>query len=152
MKIQMTFWYQEEDNMRKATKTKTLEKPRKRQNHEGDFMDFSAMSDEEIQDVVRESFEEDGRLNLDYIDIEVVSGSMTIGGRVSSEEELQIIRELLDQLRYTNYKNNAWVDESLSYSEPDEEDEGQLKGLNFEEDGDEIEEDYSGDDEDEYNA
>lgn len=137
--------------MRKATKTKTPVRSKQKQGHEGDVMDFASMSDDEIQDVVREAFEEDGRLNLDYIDIEVVSGSMTISGRVSSDEELQIIEELLDQLRFSNYKNKAWVDESLSLSEP-EEDEDQLKGLNFGEDGDEIEEDYSDDDEDEYDV
>ena len=115
-------------------------------------IDFSSMSDDEILEAITETFEEDGRLNLGYLDIEVVSASLTISGRVSSDEELQIIEELLEQVGYTNYKNDAWVDEALGMSEAEDDEDNNYKGLNFEEDGDDIEEDYSNDDDDEYNG
>lgn len=113
-------------------------------------VDFTSMTDDEIQEAVTEAFEEDGRLNLDYIDFEVVSGSMTVSGRVSSDDELQIAGEILEQLGYANYKNDIWVDEALGLSEA-EEDENQVKDLNFDGDGD-IEEDYSGDDDEQYDV
>lgn len=116
----------------------------------GGGVDFSSMTDDEIQEAVTEAFEEDGRLNLDYIDFEVVSGSMTVSGRVSSDDELQIAGEILEQLGYANYKNDIWVDEALGLSEA-EEDENQVKDLNFDGDGD-IEEDYSGDDDEQYDV
>lgn len=118
--------------------------------NQGVDMNFNDMNDDEILETILEAFEDDGRLDLDYIDVEVVSGSMTLNGRVSSEEELQIIEELLDQLKFTNYVNNVWVDETLLNSDPDEE-EKDLKGIDLGED-DDIEEDYEEDEDEDYDV
>jgi len=118
--------------------------------NQGVDMNFNDMNDDEVLEVILEAFEDDGRLNLDYIDIEVVSGSMTLNGRVSSEEELQIIEEILDQLKFTNYANNVWVDETLLNQDPDE-DEKDLKGVDLGED-DDIEEDYKEDEDEDYDV
>lgn len=116
---------------------------------EREVMDFTSMTDDEILENMTEVFEEDGRLNLSYIDFEVVGGSLTISGRVSSDEELQMVEEILEQIKFANYKNDVWVDEALGITEADE-DESQVKDLNFDGD-DDIEEDFSGDD-DEYDV
>src|SRR3989339_382967 len=110
----------------------------------GAFMAINTetMTDEEILEQIMEAFEEDGRLSLHYIDFEVVDASITVSGRVSSEEELQIIDELLGEiLGLDNYKNKVWVDDSLTYEDP-EDNTPDLKDLTF--DDDEIDdEDYS---------
>lgn len=113
-------------------------------------MDFNSLSDDEILETVLEAFEDDGRLDLDYIDIEVVGGSMTLSGRVSSEEELQMIEEILDHIKFTNYKNKVWVDETLIGGEVDD-DETKFNGLEFSDD-DDIEEDFEKDDDEDYDV
>jgi hypothetical protein len=111
-------------------------------------MDISNMADDEITESIQEAFEEDGRLDTDYFDIEVVNGSVTLSGRVASDDELQIVEEILEQLDIENYKNKIWVDENLGAEEDDEEDTN-FKGLSFDDD-DEIEDtEYSGEDDDE---
>lgn len=115
------------------------------------MVDVTTMSDDEILETIQEAFEEDGRINLDYIDIEVVDGSVTMSGRVPSEDELQVVDEIFEQLEIENYKNNVWVDENLGFDEARDEDDT-FKGLSFDDD-DEIEEtDYSGEDDDDDNV
>ncbi|MBF0107111.1 MAG: BON domain-containing protein [Deltaproteobacteria bacterium] len=84
-------------------------------------MDISEMKDEEILEAILEGFEEDARLNMNYIDVEVFDGSITISGRVSSEEELQVLDEVMTEtLHVGEYNNKVWVDEALSYEDPDD--------------------------------
>ena len=111
-------------------------------------MNYETASDEEILEHLEEQFEEDGRINLNYIDFEVVDGSIAISGRVTSEEELQNISELMaDTLEIEHYKNTVWVDDSLSYEDPDD-NSPDLKNITF--DDNEIEDnEYSDDDEEE---
>lgn len=101
--------------------------------------------DEEILDTILEGFEEDGRLDMDYIDIEVVDSAITLSGRVSSEEEMEIVDEVMQGLKLQDYTNNIWVDESLGFDDADEEDNGGLKNLSF--DDEDLEDEYE-DDED----
>lgn len=106
------------------------------------------LSDEEILEAIQEGFEDDGRLNMNYIDVEVVDKGITIAGRVSREEELQIIDDVMkESLEITDYNNKAWVDESLSHKE-DEEEDPDIKSLTFE-DNEIDDEDYSEEDEEE---
>jgi len=97
-------------------------------------MNTEIMTDDEILEHILEIFEEDARLSLNYINFEVVDGSITITGRVTSEEELQIIDELMtDTLELEGYKNKVWVDDSLSYEDP-EDNTPDIKGLTFDDD------------------
>jgi len=105
------------------------------------------MTDEEILEGILEVYEEDGRLNMNYIDIEVADRSVTINGRVTSEDELQIIDEIMrDTLGVKEYRNKVWVDETLTYEDPDDSSPN-LKGITF--DDDEIDDQDYSDDEDE---
>jgi hypothetical protein len=108
---------------------------------------WSEMSDDEIMETIQEAIEEDGRLDPDYIDIEVVNGSVTMSGRVASDEELQIVEDILNDLRVENYKNKIWVDENLGFNDDDEDDNG-FRGLSFDDDDEIDEADYSGEDDD----
>ena len=112
-------------------------------------MNISNMSDEEILEGIQEGFADDGRLNMNYIDIEVLDGSITVGGRVSSEEEMEIIDEVMeDNLRLSDYHNKVWVDESLSQEDSD--DETDLKDLSFDDDDEIDDQDYSEEEDDDY--
>ena len=102
--------------------------------------------DEDKLDTILEAFEEDGRLDMDYIDIEVVDTGITLGGRVSTEEELEIVTEVMQGLKITDYTNNIWVDDSLGLDDGDDEENGGVKNLNF--DDDDIEESDFQDDDD----
>lgn len=115
---------------------------------EKDSMKLSDMSDDEILEHVLEVFEEDARLNMNYIDVEVVDGSVTVNGRVTSEEELQVVNELMrDTLRVDDYKNNVWIDETLNYEDPEDK-APDIKELTF--DDDEIDDrEYSDEEEEE---
>lgn len=114
---------------------------------ETDSMKLSDMSDDEILEHVLEVFEEDARLNMNYIDVEVVDGSVTVNGRVTSEEELQVVNELMrDNLRVDDYKNNVWIDETLNYEDPEDK-APDIKELTF--DDDEIDDQEYSDEEEE---
>ncbi|OVE82341.1 hypothetical protein BVY03_01120 [bacterium K02(2017)] len=112
-------------------------------------MDVSELKDEEVLDTILEEFEEDARVNMHYIDVEVVDGSVTLSGRVASEEEKQVIDEVLSEtLKIVDYHNRIWIDESLSYEDTDDSN-PDLKGLSI--DDDEIDDqEYSEEEEDDY--
>lgn len=114
---------------------------------EKEFMNINEMTDDEILEHVLEVFEEDSRLNMNYLDVEVVDGSVTITGRVSSEEELQVINELMrETVGIEDYKNNMWLDETLSYENPEDK-APDIKELTF--DDDEIDDQEYSDEDDE---
>ncbi len=103
--------------------------------------------DEEKLDTILEAFEEDGRLDMDYIDIEVVDSGITLAGRVSTEEEMEIVVEVMQGLKLIDYTNNIWVDDSLGLDDADDDENGGVKNLNF--DDDDLEEsDFQDDEED----
>lgn len=102
--------------------------------------------DEEILDNILEAFEDDGRLDMDYVDVEVVDGSIRLGGRVSTEEEMEIVDEVMQGIKINDYTNKIWVDESLALDNADD-DNGGLKHLQFD-DEDLEESEYEDDDDD----
>lgn len=116
-------------------------------------MNLENLSDEEVVEAILEALDEDGRINQDYVDVACVKGQVTVNGRVSSEEELQALDEILGEvMELTKYKNNVWVDDTLDFdASKDDDDDDDLKGLKFEdEDSDIDEKDYSEDEDDEY--
>lgn len=115
-------------------------------------MKFKDMEDGEIVEAILEAIDEDGRINQDYIDIICHDGKVAINGRVSSEEELHFIDEILGEvLEVDGFKNNVWVDDTLEFDSSEEDEKDEVKGLKFEDDGDIDDRDYSEDeDEDEY--
>lgn len=115
------------------------------------MVDISKMEDDEILETLQEAFEDDGRLEMDYIDFEVVNASITISGRVSSEDELQIIDDIMKEIKITDYTNNAWVDDTLIFGERDD-DESAFAGTGITtfDDDDDIDDDYKEDDDEDY--
>lgn len=110
-------------------------------------MSFDGLSDEEIVDHVLEYFEEDGRVQSEFIKVESFDGKLFLSGRVPTDEQLQIVEDIMnDVLEVEHYENNIWVDDSLAFDgsedEPREEDsDSQETGESHEEEGFEPEED-----------
>lgn len=116
-------------------------------------MNTENMSEEEVVEAILEALDEDGRINQDYVDISCVKGLITVNGRVSSEEELQALDEILgDVLELTKYKNNVWVDDTLDFdAKKEDDDDDDMKSLKFDDEDNDIDDrDYSEDEDDEY--
>jgi hypothetical protein len=76
----------------------------------GDFgtFDFSEMSDDEIYELVIQHLGEYPELDVGWMEVTVRGGHVTLGGRVSSDGEVQIAEKALvdvlglDETRFTN--------------------------------------------------
>lgn len=85
-----------------------------------DLFDVDDMDDEEIEDLIREELDTYPELDPEYLDIVVEEGFITLGGRVGTEEELQLVENTVtDLLGISNYSNEVIVDE-LTRAEADE--------------------------------
>lgn len=107
-------------------------------------MSYKDLSDEEIVELIVEAIEEDGRVEMDFIRVECNNSKPVLSGRVVSDEQLQIIDEIMmDVLDIQEYENTIWVDDELAFDNVDDDDE--------EDDDDELDGDdgYDGGDEDE---
>lgn len=85
-----------------------------------DLFDVDNMDDDEIEDLIREELESYPELDPEPLNIEVEEGFVTLGGRVGTEEELQLVEHAVsDVLGIANYSNELVVDE-LTRAEHDE--------------------------------
>src|SRR5690606_11591265 len=67
--------------------------------------------DDEIRDVVLERLRGDSNINPDDIDVVVLSGSVTLTGRVGTDTEVEIASSLLDDvLGLEDFSNELMVD------------------------------------------
>lgn len=77
-----------------------------------DLFDVDDMTDEEIEDLIREELGTYPELDPEPLDIGVDDGFVTLGGRVGTEEELQLVEHTVtDVLGIGNYSNELVVDE-----------------------------------------
>lgn len=95
-------------------------------------MSYEDMSDEEVVDMILESIEEDGRIKTEFINIDCQRGKPILAGRVASDEEIQILDEIMTEiLDFDIYDNNTWVDDALAFEsgddDADEEEEDELE-------------------------
>lgn len=108
------------------------------------------IQDEEAVEMITEAFAEDGRVRTDYLQVESHDGKPVLSGRVGSDEELQVIDEIMtDVLDIDRYENHVWVDDTLAFDNADDEDadDDDLDLEEDEEDGDEDPFDESSDEE-----
>lgn len=110
-------------------------------------MAMESYEDEELMESILEGFEDDGRINMNYIDVEVVDGSITVSGRVSSDEEMTVIEEVMEGLKIKDYNNKVWIDDTLSYEGNDDEAD-KMKGVDIDDDDDIDDQDYEDEEED----
>jgi hypothetical protein len=87
------------------------------------------MTDEEVVEAITEALEEDGRVMTDYIKIEYIKGKPVLNGRVPSDDQIQIVDEILgDVLEVEKFENKLWVDDELSFKAGEE---GDVEELTF---------------------
>jgi hypothetical protein len=84
-----------------------------------DFYDIESMTDEEIQAVVRDQLREHPDLDATGLDVTVSEGHVTIGGRIGTEAELQIMEHLLTDVIGVEVTNDLVVDELLRQEQPE---------------------------------
>lgn len=83
-------------------------------------MSLKDMTDEEVVEMIQEGFDEDGRIRTDFMRFECHGGRAVISGRVGSDEELQLIEEIMgDVLEIHDFENTVWVDDELQFDGTD---------------------------------
>lgn len=98
---------------------------------------------EDIIESIVEHLQGDGHVNAEYIRVEWGDGKPHLTGRVSSEEELQAVEEILnDMLELEAYQNDIWIDDTLAF---DGQEEGAESDKEFEDEGDNLEEGFEED-------
>lgn len=76
-----------------------------------DFYDIENMTDEELEQLVREQLDEQPDVDLAGLEIRAAAGRVTIGGRVGTEAEYQVIeRVLTDVIGIEQVENELLVD------------------------------------------
>lgn len=77
-----------------------------------DLYDLDSMDDAEIAELLDEQFGDYGGLDPDLLDVQVEEGFVTLSGRVGTEEELQLVEQIVtDVLGIANYSNEIVLDE-----------------------------------------
>jgi hypothetical protein len=77
-----------------------------------DLYDIDNMDDDEIRDLIRQEIEDTANLDPDLIEVEVEDGHVTISGRVGTEQEIQLIDQLLtDTLGLSEVSNELVLDQ-----------------------------------------
>lgn len=77
-----------------------------------DFYDIESMTDEELEALVRQRIDDQADVDPNGLEVGVTEGAVTVGGRVGTEAEFQIIEHLLtDVLGLADVTNDLVVDE-----------------------------------------
>lgn len=84
-----------------------------------DTYDIESMSDAEIQSLVREQLNDRHDLDASGLDLSIASGRVTLGGRVGTEAEQQIIEYVLTDVIGLEVDNNLVVDELVRLEQPE---------------------------------
>lgn len=99
-------------------------------------MTHENLSDGEVVELILKAFKEDGRVDAEHLEVECRNGQPHLTGRVASDEELEIINEIInDDLEFQNCENSIWVDDTLAFENIDEE---TAQSLNLGDDGDDL--------------
>jgi hypothetical protein len=111
-------------------------------------MSIEDLSPDELIEQVIEAIEDDGQIRSDMLSIEFIDNRLIISGRVASDEEIDIINEIISEdLEIDNFVNRVWVDDTLAF-------EGSSQSMDDEvlfsvDDDDDIDdESFEGDDDD----
>ena len=111
-------------------------------------MPYKDLSDEELVELILEAIEDDGRVATDFLNLESINSRPIFSGRVSSDKELQILDEIMnDVLEIHQFENNAWVDDALAFENGD--DEKELLDDDDDEDDEEPKDNLDSDEEEE---
>jgi hypothetical protein len=85
-----------------------------------DFYDLENMTDEELEQLVREQLDEQPEVDPAGLEIRASSGRVTIGGRIGTEAEYQIVERVLTDVIGIASVTNELVVDSLTRVEQSE--------------------------------
>ncbi len=89
-----------------------------------DLHHIGDMGDQELEDLVAQELGEYPDVDVDDLDIHVERGFLTLGGRVGTEHELQVVSQILtDVLGLEHYSNEIVIDEARRAQMPEAADE-----------------------------
>ncbi len=89
-----------------------------------DLHHIEDMGDQEIEDLVTQELGEYPDVDVDDLDIHVERGFLTLSGRVGTEQELQVISQVLtDVLGVAHFSNEIVIDETRRGEMPEAADE-----------------------------
>jgi hypothetical protein len=85
-----------------------------------DMNDIDSMTDEALQERVREEFEGHPDLDAARVEVAVDGGNVRVSGRVGTEAELQVIEHLLtDVIGVSRVDNELMIDDSVRQEQPE---------------------------------
>ena len=80
--------------------------------HGGDLYDLDHMTDDELRSLILQQFNDYGKLDAGWIEVDVRDGFVTLTGRVGTDGEVQIAEEIIhDVIGIQNYSNELLVDQ-----------------------------------------
>lgn len=89
-----------------------------------DLHDVDGLADEEIKGLIRQELEEYDQIDVDYLDIQVQDGAVTLSGRVGSEQEYQQLEQIVDDLiGVERLTNEVVIDDNVRFQAPEAADE-----------------------------
>lgn len=84
-----------------------------------DLHDIESMTDEEIQQLIRQQLDEHPDLDASGLDLSVSDGRVGLEGRVGTEAELQIIEHVVTDVMGLPVNNDLVVDELVRQQQPE---------------------------------
>lgn len=79
-------------------------------------MSYEDLSPDDLVEHVLEALDDDGRIRTDMLVIEYINDKLVVSGRVSSDDEIDLIDELLSEdLEIQDFINKVWVDDTLVF-------------------------------------
>ena len=82
-----------------------------------DFYDIESMTDEEVQELVREQLAEHPDIDADRVELNVSEGQVSLSGRVGTEAEFQIIEHVLTDVIGVPVQNDLVIDELVRHEQ-----------------------------------
>lgn len=77
-----------------------------------DLYGVDDLDDRELYDLIMQEFTDEPELDPDELDVQVEDGFVTVSGRVGTEQELQQIEQILDDvIGLSDYSNEVVLDE-----------------------------------------
>jgi hypothetical protein len=82
--------------------------------------DIDNLDDQELKDLIVQELGEYGDIDPDLVEVRVVEGQVTLGGRVGTEQEWQEIEHVVtDLIGVERYTNEIVVDELMRAEQPE---------------------------------
>ncbi len=98
-----------------------------------DIYDIEDLDDDELKQLILGKVRDEAGLDAAYIEVDVTDGEVHLGGRVGTEDEAQLLEEIVeDELGIGAFQNEVVVDESVRAESPQAADESAAQAFEAE--------------------